>query len=77
MKEAVGELNTTVIVAAAVSVMAAFFFMYLWPMISDNLDAASNCKNAICEGCPTGNCTEVECYIKDNPENKFSCSYKG
>lgn len=78
MKEATGELNTTVIVAISIGVLAAFFFSYLWPIIKGNYQSNSQCNKAIC------NCAEdvrdenrgyCVCHIGDSEE--FLCVYKG
>ena len=37
MKEAIGELNSTLIVVIAVAALAALFFTILWPMIKKAL----------------------------------------
>ncbi len=76
MKEAVGELNTTVIVVLAIGAFSAFFFTVLWPMIDNNFEESSNCSDAICGSEKNAN-NEVECYIKGNEDNTFFCPYKG
>jgi len=37
MKEAMGELNMTVVVIVAIGAVAAFFTLVLWPQIRDNI----------------------------------------
>ncbi len=82
MKEAIGELNTTVIVVIAVAGFAAFFFGVLWPMIDNNLATNESCSRAICTSCtnPAG-CDTVTCYSDiedfDSNRNGFECIYKG
>ena len=79
MKEATGELNATVVVVMAVSILIAFFYYTIWPMISSNFNKNSNCSKAICEQCnkPNDDCEVVKCYLKDKPSEKFECVYKG
>lgn len=77
MKEATGELNSTLIVVISVGVLMTFFFSYLWPMIRNNFESESQCAKAICD-CKDrdaeGKCT---CWLKDNESNTFKCVYKG
>lgn len=39
MKEAMGELNMTVVVIVAIGAVAAFFTLVLWPQIRDNISS--------------------------------------
>lgn len=48
MKEATGELNTSLIVFTAVALLAAFFFMVIWPNIKGTLDKSAKCSGAVC-----------------------------
>lgn len=77
MKEATGELNSTVIVVIAVSILAAFFYMVIWPMLKNNMDQNSKCSDAWCEKCtdPAG-CQMVVCHYGDN-DNTIMCPWKG
>lgn len=77
MKEATGELNNTVVVVISVSILLAFFYFTLWPIIKNNFNAKSKCEQAICGKCNNTSCQTVECYLKDNPNQKFECVYKG
>ena len=77
MKQAVGELNATVVVVLAVSVLMAFFYTVLWPLIKENFVANSECSRAICEPCESNHCEYVTCHIKNNPDKTFECVYKG
>lgn len=78
MKEATGELNTTVFVIIAVVALGAFFFTVIWPQIRNNMDQTTKCNAAICEKCPQGNqCQSVSCHLKDNPNVSFNCVWKG
>jgi hypothetical protein len=51
MKEATGELNSTLVVVIAVGVLAAFFYYTLWPILDNNFKANSNCSKAWCYSC--------------------------
>ena len=77
MKEATGELNATIVVVLAVSVLMAFFYYTIWPLIKTNFDKNSQCSKAICESCETKDCETVKCHTKDNPSEIFECVYKG
>lgn len=79
MKEATGELNSSVIVITAVAMLAAFFFMVIWPNIRGDLQTTSRCSDAVCDvGYNKNNMTY--CYTpgtnKKNPE-VFECPYRG
>jgi hypothetical protein len=85
MKEATGELNSTVVVVMAVALLAAFFFSVLWPMIKTNMDQNSKCSAAVCGYTCDGDKTEHDggsvkcCYTDKNTGKKtdLTCSYKG
>ncbi len=77
MKEATGELNTTVVVMLAIGVLMAFFYYTLWPLIRENFEANSQCSKAICEPCKNGNCDFVVCHPKGDTSKTFQCVYKG
>ncbi len=49
MREAVGELNATVIVAVLVAMLSLFFFTIILPSIGQNEQYASKCGDAVCE----------------------------
>lgn len=76
MKETTGELNATVVVVLAVSVLIAFFYYTIWPVIRTNFNQSANCSKAICDNCDTttGYC---DCYLESSPSNHFECVYKG
>ena len=81
MKEATGELNSTVIVVISVGILSAFFFTVLWPMIHNNFKKNVDCDKAIC------NCSkevrntknQCKCQVKDDDGNVIElwCDYKG
>lgn len=79
MKEATGELNMAVIVAISVSILVAFFFYTLWPMINKNFQDNSKCQQATCD-CSEAkeNDYKCECWIGERGESEtFSCPYGG
>ena len=79
MKEATGELNSTVIVVISIGVLMTFFFSYLWPMIHSNFKKESDCSGATCNcskeirDAHDGKCL---CTHKD-VDGEFTCVYKG
>ena len=79
MKEATGELNSTVIVIISVGVLATFFFSYLWPMIHNNFQKQADCNRATCdcsEKAREGNEGYCSCTAS-GVEGTFRCVYKG
>ena len=76
MKEATGELNLTVIVVIAVSLLVAFFYYAIWPGLSANFEQNAKCSKAVCENpCGTGSGKNV---CQDMTEiNKVKCKVKG
>ncbi len=85
MKEAVGELNITVIVVVSVALLAFFFFSVLWPSINSNFKHNTNCDDAICvcdDRGENGKCllkagSAIECHVKGNENEKITCPWKG
>ena len=76
MKEATGELNSTIVVVMAVSVLMAFFDYTLWPIVKYNFDVSSKCSKAICDSSRDQD-GYVICHEKNNKNNTFKCVYKG
>ena len=90
MKEATGELNITLVIVIAVSILVAFFYFVIWPDLDANFQANSKCSRAICENpCKGSNdknsCDDavgqlVKCYWVDNKGDKHDdiyCPWKG
>lgn len=65
----------TVVVVIAVAGLMAFFSMVAWPIVREGIKRDTNCSDAICTGTPNNG--TIECYMKDDPTNKFRCPYKG
>ena len=78
MREATGELNTTVIVLTLVGLLSAFFFYTVWPMIKNNFVSNTNCAKAICAPCSgdTTTCKTKTCHMSGSSET-FECVNKG
>ncbi|MBR6133530.1 MAG: hypothetical protein IKQ29_02305 [Bacilli bacterium] len=76
MREATGELNTSVIVFIAVALLAAFFFMVIWPIIRKDMNVQSSCANAICDVGYNSNYM-VDCYSPGDKSRVFQCPFKG
>ena len=78
MKEATGELNSTLIVVIVVGLLIALFYGLVWPILKDGLKENARCADAVCDvGIEKGS-VGVECY-SPHDENKeiFYCPYKG
>ena len=60
MKEATGELSTTVIAVVAIAAVAAIFTAFILPSIRSNLKARTYCSAAVqCDECKDG---KRECH---------------
>lgn len=75
MKEATGELNATIVVVMAITVLIAFFYYAIWPLIKENFDKNTQCSKAICEK-DNDNDGYVTCH-KKNDNKTFTCVFKG
>ncbi|MBR1414160.1 MAG: hypothetical protein IJ574_05800 [Bacilli bacterium] len=73
MKEATGELNSTVIVVIIVGLVIAFFFSVVWPMIDRDVSDTADCSKAVC-GTDVGDDGKVDCK---NGNKTIRCPYKG
>ena len=77
MKEAIGELNGTIIVIMAVGALSAFFFTFMWPTLADGMDKRARRSDAVCECGFTSNYTSY-CYNpRDDKKTVFECPYRG
>lgn len=61
MKEATGELSTTVITVVAIAAVAAIFTVFILPSIRANIKVKTYCSSATCGEC--------------NSDGKASCTY--
>ncbi len=88
MKQATGNLNSTVVVLLAVGILIAFFYYTVWPLVKTNFEQNSQCSKAICDPCEADasgkkNCEFVTCYprgeehIEGENGNGFQCVWKG
>lgn len=77
MKEATGELNSTLVVVITIGILSTFFFTVIWPILKNNLKANTGCQEAICPACPNGAkvCKTVECELPDG--KTIVCPFKG
>ncbi len=78
MKQAMGDLNGSVIVLAAVALLSAVFFMVVWPMVRQGLKDDARCADAVCDVGYNPGSGMVDCY-NPNATNKttFECPYRG
>ncbi len=76
MKEATGELNSTVLVVIIVAVLVVFFSTIIWPAIRNNFDSNASCAKAICNNKPESD-GSVKCHLENNKSNEFTCPWKG
>ncbi len=85
MKEATGELNSTVIVVVIVAMLVAFLYSTVWPILRGNLNATTKCSKAICATEPNSDNKTVNCYVCEgnsgngncNRSETFTCAWKG
>ncbi len=77
MKEVQGELNTALIVAVSIGVLAAFFFGYIWPALRYNFQSQSACKSATCNCDATKTINGLGPRFKKGDIDYCHCSYKG
>lgn len=78
MKQAMGDLNMTVIVVVIIALLSFFFFTIIWPMIQNNFARNTRCDEAICESKSNGD-GSVDCYYYDNngTQQPITCAWKG
>ncbi len=75
MREATGELNMSVIVFAAVALLAALFFFIIWPMIKEGLREDEQCAIAVCDSGYNNN-NKAYCMNPTTGED-FECPFRG
>ncbi len=80
MRQALGELNSSIIVVLIVGLLIALFYGLVWPTIRNGLKNNSRCADAVCDvGIKAGE-TGVECYsphVEEGKREYFYCPYKG
>ena len=77
MKEATGELSSSLLVFAAVALLSFFFFTVIWPGIKGNMVRKASCADAVCDAGYNNNGLAY-CYApNDNGKKIFECPYKG
>lgn len=75
MREATGELNSTLVVVITIGLLSTFFFTVIWPILRNNLHSNTRCADAVCNSCPKGEvCKTVQCNYKGQT---MECPYKG
>lgn len=76
MREATGELNITVIVVMAIAALAAFLFLFIWPVYKQAYVKDESCSKAVCD---VGHNSKgfATCYIPGEASDKFECPYRG
>ncbi len=83
MKEATGELNTAVVVAIAIGILAVFFFSVVWPILDNNFERTAQCDKAACDCSADSRVIEngveycTECSIDGEIVPDMKCIYKG
>ena len=66
MKEATGELSTTVIAVVAIAAVAAIFVSLILPALRSNLKARAYCSSAVnCTACTDGT---KQCYYYEGDD---------
>jgi hypothetical protein len=76
MKEATGELNSTLIVVIAIAALSAIFFTIIWPILRNDLKDSAKCSTAVCDR-GVDKDGMVYCYAPKNKNDVIYCPYKG
>ncbi|MBQ8659297.1 MAG: hypothetical protein IJ475_00455 [Bacilli bacterium] len=78
MKQAIGELNGSIIVILAVGALSAFFFSFAWPVLKGGMENRARCSDAICDNGFNAN-KRAYCYSPSDPTKSdvFECPYRG
>lgn len=80
MKEATGELSSSVIVLSLIAALAAFFFSVLWPWYKEMYAKDESCANAVCDnGYNRHNNGMAYCVAPEDSSlsDPFECPYRG
>ena len=78
MKEATSDLSSGIVVAVCISILVAFFYFTIWPIIKTNFVAQTACEKSKCSAHPDDD-GMVDCIYKDKDgtEQTIKCNYKG
>ena len=78
MKEATGELNSTIIVVIAIAGLMALFSIIVFPTVMAGFDKRAQCADAICDRGYNSHYLSY-CYSPKDPgkNNVFECPYRG
>lgn len=81
MKNAIGELNGSVITVVAVASLTVLFFTFIWPMLRKNLETEAKCSSAVCDKgyIASGDDEGMAWCINPNDDTKepFVCPFRG
>ena len=70
MKEATGELSTTVIAVVAIGLIATLFATVVLPLIRRQINASVYCASAVNCDCSQGNGDVCECHYYIESDNE-------
>ena len=77
MKEATGELNTTLITVLAIAMLLALFSTLIFPNVLKGLEGRASCADAVCDQGFIPNNYNSYCYSPKNKDEVFQCPYRG
>ena len=87
MKEATGELNTTLITVLAIAMLLALFSTFIFPNVLKGLEGRATCADAICDKGYLPDSYTSLCYAPTKNDGKggqtggsteiFECPYRG
>lgn len=87
MKEATGELNTTLITVLAIAMLLALFSTFIFPAVLKGLEGRATCAEAICDKGYLPDSYTSLCYAPEKTDDKgnktggpsetFECPYRG
>lgn len=75
MKEATGELSTTVIVIVAIALISGLFAGVLYPMIRNSIILGNACNNSQGTAYSNDDGSYIDCTSKDSA-GKYTCKYE-
>lgn len=74
MKEATGELSSSLIAVICIAILIAFFYFEIWPIFKTNFNAETACDKAVCEPNVDKETGLVNCSLDGQI---FQCKFKG